>query len=256
MLQNYLYQILKRSVNIMENPLFIGLSRQMAIQDKMNLIANNIANVNTPGYRSDKVLFEEFVTKPKPTNEAMSMVYTYGQFKDTAAGQMTSTGNPLDVSLHGPAFMMVETAAGTQYTRAGNFSMNNNHELVNASGNPVLDQGQGRITLPEGAREITITNDGQIATEQGVVGQIGMVEFQNVQTLVPTGSGFYRASPNDAGAPAQNTIMKQGLLEGSNVQAVLEMTDLIEISRQFQSMHRTLQNEHDRQRDTIKALTE
>lgn len=240
----------------MENPLFIGLSRQMAIRDKMNLIANNIANVNTPGYRADKVLFEQYVTKPKPANESLAMVYTYGQFKDTAAGQMTTTGNPLDVALSGGGFMMVETAAGTQYTRAGNFTLNNERVLVNASGNPVLDQGQGRITLPANAQDITITNDGRIVTDQGEAGQIGVVEFQNVQTLVPTGSGFYTASPDDAGAPAQNTLVKQGMVEGSNVQAVLEMTDLIEISRQFQSMHRTLQNEHDRQRDTIAALTE
>ncbi len=240
----------------MENALYIGLSRQMVLRQNMNLVANNIANVNTPGYRADKMLFEEYIVDPKPANEELSMVLDYGQYKDTAQGKMSYTGNQLDVALQGPAFMMVETAQGTQYTRAGNFALNNNRELVNAEGYPVLDCGQGRIVFPENIREVTITDNGQIASDQGVIGQIGMVEFNNVNNLRPTGNGFYLAENDEIPLPAENTIMKQGMLEGSNVKAVLEMTDLIEISRDYQSMQRMLQNEHDRQRSTIQKLTE
>ena len=243
----------------MENSIYVGLSRQVALSQRMNLIANNIANVNTPGFRADKMLFEEYVVNQKNSDSVeneLSMGLDYGQYKDTAAGKTQYTGNPLDVALDGPGFMSIETEQGTQYTRAGNFTLNANGELVNASGHHVLDNGGGRITIPETAKEIRITNNGQIVTEQGVAGQIGVKEFNNVQTLIPSGNGFYNAPANDPGAAAQQTIVKQGLVEGSNVEAVLEMTDLIEISRQFQSMQRSLQNEHDRQRNMIKSLTE
>lgn len=244
----------------MENALYVGLSRQMALQQRMNVLSNNIANVNTPGYRADKMLFEEYVFKEKlnrdNTKDDISMVLDYGQYKDTAAGVMQQTGNALDVALSGPAYMMVETAQGTKYTRAGNFALNNEGLLVTPSGNPVLDNGQGRITIPEGVREITITKNGEILTEQGAVAQIGMVEFANVQNLKSTGDGYYVAENNEVAIPAENTTMEQGMIEGSNVKAVLEMTDLIEVSRAFQSMQRTLQNEHDRQRSAIQKLTE
>jgi len=240
----------------MENALYVGLSRQVALQRQMALVSNNIANVNTPGYRADKMLFEEYVTKQDVTKEDLSMVLDYGQFKDTAAGQMSSTGNALDVALNGPGFMMVETAEGTKYSRAGNLTLNNERVLVTASGNPVLDNGEGQITMPENVREITITTDGQIITDQGAAGQIGMVEFANVNNMRSTGDGYYMADNGEVAIPVQQTKMQQNMLEGSNVQAVLEMTDLIEISRQFQSMQRMLQNEHDRQRDTIQKLTE
>lgn len=240
----------------MEDPLYIGLSRQVALQRQMSLVANNIANVNTPGYRADKVLFEEFVAKPKPMKEEISMVFDYGQFKDVAPGKTSFTGNPLDVALEGPAFMMVETAEGTKYTRAGNFSLNNNGELVTAAGNPVLNDGQARIIIPEGAKDIVIAKDGQIVTDQGAAGKIGMVEFGNVNNLRSTGDSYYVADNGEVAIPAQNTNMRQNMIEGSNVQAVLEMTDLIEVSRQFQSLQRTLQNEHDRQRSTIQKLSE
>jgi len=240
----------------MENTIYIGLSKQVALQQQMSIVSNNIANVNTPGYRADKMLFEEYVTSPKPTNEAISQVLDYGQYKDTQAGTVSFTGNPLDVALQGPGFFLIETAAGTQYSRAGNFALNNNRELVNASGNPVLDNGEGRITIPPEVKEITITANGEIVTDRGAAGQLGMVEFANVQNLRPTGSGFYTPVGGEVAAPAENTIAAQNSLEGSNVQAVLEMTDLIEISRQFQSMQRNLQNEHDRQRSTIQKLTE
>ena len=241
----------------MENGLYIGLSRQMALQKQMNLVSNNIANVNTPGYRADKMLFEEYVLQTKTENrEKLSMVLDYGHFKDTAAGQMTNTGNPMDVALDGPAFMMVETNEGTKYSRAGNFTLNNEGLLVTSSGYPVLDNGEGQITLPQGIKEITITDNGQIITEQGAAGQIGMVEFDNVNMLRSTGDGFYRIEGDQQPIPAENTKMRQGMVEGSNVKAVLEMTDLIEISRQYQSNQRNLQNEHERQRSTIQKLTE
>lgn len=240
----------------MENGLYIGLSRQLALQKKMQLVSNNIANVNTPGFRADKMLFEEYVYKTNNENQdRLSMVLDYGQYKDTAAGKISFTGNAYDVALQGPGYMSVETAAGTKYTRAGNFAVNGEGLLVTPTGNPVLDDGGGRITIPENVKDIKITTDGQIVTDQGALGAIGMFEFDNPQLLRPTGDGFYEITEGAIPVEAENTIMKQGMIESSNVKAVLEMTDLIEISRQYQSNQRNLQKEHDRQLDTIEKLS-
>lgn len=240
----------------MENALYIGLSRQVALQSQMNTIANNIANINTPGYKSQQMVFEEYlVDANKKDQEVMSMVLDYGQFTVKSQGPLRLTGNALDIAIEGEGYMMIETPQGTMYTRAGNFQLNENGELVNAAGQRVLSAGEGTITIPRDAREIKIGTNGEIATDQGVVGQLGVVEFENVQDLEFMGNGLFR-SANDAGSPPVNSKVRQNMIEGSNVQGVLEMTNMIDVSRQYQSMHRMLQSEHDRQRSTIQKLAE
>jgi flagellar basal-body rod protein FlgF len=241
----------------MENGIYIGLSRQIALQRQMTLLANNVANINTPGFKAQKPLFEEYISKPDMMDNAqksMSLVYDYGQFKVEAQGSMKLTGNPLDIALDGPGWMMVETPEGTKYTRAGNFTMNAIGELVTPSGNRVLDAGQKTITIPSGSTDIRVTENGDISTSNGVIGRLGVMEFENVQDLRPTGDGFYttEALPQ----PALETKVRGGMIEGSNVQGVLEMTNLIEISRKYQSVNRMLQSEHERQRTVIRDLTE
>lgn len=244
----------------MENGIYIGLSRQIVLQRQMNLLANNIANINTPGYKAQKPIFEEYLSKPEKTREEMSLVFDYGQFHVEAQGPMKLTGNPLDVALDGPGWMMVATPEGTQYTRAGNFAMNAEGELVTPTGLQVLDDGQKPITLPDGATDIRITTDGQVTTSEGVAGRIGVVEFDNQQMLAPSGNGLYTVRDEVAGQivpqPAENTLVRQNMIEGSNVQGVLEMTDMIDVSRTYQSISRMLQSEHDRQRSAIQQLTE
>lgn len=240
----------------MENALYIGLSRQVALQAQMNTIANNIANINTPGYKSQQMVFEEYlVNANKKDQETLSMVLDYGQFTVKSQGPLKLTGNPLDIAIEGDGYMMIETPEGTMYTRAGNFKLNENGEIVNGSGQRVLGAGEGPITIPRDAREIKIGTNGEVATEQGVVGQLGVVEFNNMQDLEFMGNGLFK-SVNDAGAPPVNSKVRQNMIEGSNVQGVLEMTNMIDVSRQYQSMHRMLQSEHDRQRSTIQKLAE
>ena len=110
----------------MENSIYIGLSRQMTLQSQMSLIANNVANINTPGYKANKPLFEQYVSEPRIMDgEEMAQVFDYGQYNVEAQGALKMTGNDLDVALDGPGYMMIETASGTRYTRAGNFTLNN-----------------------------------------------------------------------------------------------------------------------------------
>lgn len=241
----------------MENSLYIGLSRQMALQEQMDIVANNIANLSTPGYRGHNMVFLEYMSRQrnaeKAGNDSISMVHDYGQFMNTESGPLQQTGNPLDVALQGPGFFGVETPDGVQYTRAGNFQINGSGELVTGSGQLVAAAGGGTISIPEGSIEIKIARDGTISTEQGETGQIMMVEFENPQDLVAQGNGLYKTE--EAGEAAENTEMMQGMIEGSNVNAVLEMTRMIDVSRAYQSTQRMLQAEHDRQRGMIQTLT-
>lgn len=236
----------------MENAIFVGLSRQVALQNQMTIIANNIANMNTSGYRAQNAVFREMIEDPKGIEDPLSMVLDYGQFQNTAPGPMRSTENPLDVALQGPGYLGVASGDETLFTRAGSFHVGINGELLTGAGDIVASTGGGPIIIPPEAKDLRITKDGTVTTNDGALGQIMVVEFENVQALEPTGNGLYRT--DEAGNPAQKTQVLQGMLEGSNVNAVLEMTRMIDVSRAYQSTQRMLESEHERQRGMIQKL--
>jgi flagellar basal-body rod protein FlgF len=236
----------------MENSLYVGLSGQVALEQKMSLIANNVANINTPGYRGQNGLFKEFISDQRRMKEDVSLVYTYGQYQMNDPGPVKITGNALDVALVGPGFLGVQTPEGVQYTRAGNFSLNALGELVTARGYKVADQGGGTISIPPSAKYVTIDQKGVVSTDEGEIGTLMVAEFADYQKLDPAGNGLYKTDerPN----PAEDTAVIQGKLEGSNVEAVVEMTRMIDVSREYQAIQRIMQSEHDRQRTAIQKL--
>lgn len=236
----------------MENSLYVALSRQVALGENMAIIANNIANINTPGFRGQNMIFEEFIEKPRGLEEPLSMVLDYGHYQKTDPGPVSLTENPLDVAIEGPGFFGIQTPDGVQYSRAGNFTIDVNGTLVNALGYRVAGAGGGDIVIPQNAKEIMIDENGFVSTEDGQVGQIMVMEFDSDQPLDPTGDGLYFTEV--AGRPAENSRVLQGMLEGSNVQGVVEMTRMIEVSREYQAIQRMTQNEHDRQRNAIQRL--
>jgi len=238
----------------MENTIYIGLSRQIALQQHMSLIANNIANINTPGYKANKILFAEYLDKPKGMNETMSMVLDYGNYRVTGNGPIKRTDNPLDVALEGKGYFGVQGPGGkTYYSRSGNFTLTADRQLVTQQGYAVLDAGGGTITLPAGD-DVMIDERGTIATKAGVIGQLMVQEFSKLQNMIPVGNTLY--ATKEAGVPSTTTRVVQGAQEGSNTQGVIEMTDMIEVSRNYQSVARMLQTEHDRLRSTIRTMTQ
>lgn len=245
----------------MENPIYIGLSRQVALRAQMDLIANNVANMSTPGYRAQNMVFTEFVEKPKGRHDSLrkqdpiSMVLDYGHYQVNEAGPMQFTGNQLDAALNGPGYFGVRAPGSdeTVYTRAGAFQVNVQGELVTGTGHQVMGQGGGVIVIPDDAKQIKIGEDGAIATEDGEIGRLMVVEFDDLQALEARGDGTY-ASEED-GNPAQNTRVIQGMVEGSNVKPVLEMTRMIDVLRSYQQAQRLLQSEHERQRTMIQRLS-
>jgi flagellar basal-body rod protein FlgF len=237
----------------MENTIYLGLSRQMTLQTKLDVIANNVANMSTPGYRGQNLLFSEYVSKPRGSTDSLSFVYDPGQYQNTESGSVSYTENPLDIYLSGPGFMGVQGPDGINYTRAGNLEMRADGTLITSAGFPVAGAGGGAIVVPANSREISIDENGFVSNQDGQLGQLMIMEFENLQELKPLGNNLYKTDA--AGAAAENTVVRQGALEGSNVNPVLEMTRMIDALRSFQNVHNIMNSENERLRTAIQQLT-
>jgi flagellar basal-body rod protein FlgF len=237
----------------MENTIFIALSRQTGLEQKMSVLANNIANVNTPGYRAQNTVFNQYLVEGEDKNKDIYQVLDYGEYMNTAAGSISQTGNPMDLAIKGDAYFAVQTPQGLGYTRAGKLTLNINNELVNPAGYPITDDGGNPIALPPNAKEFIVDEMGNISTDQGTIGKLNLVEFGNQQNLKAAGNGVYLT--DDQGIPSTTSRVIQGAYEKSNVQGVLEMSRMIETSRDYQSLSRVLQGDHERQRSMIQKLT-
>lgn len=240
----------------MENISYIGLSQQMALTSMMNASANNVANMSTPGFKGQRVMFVDYLNKSPEANrrDAIHQVLDYGTYRDTTQGSLQMTGNDLDVALEGDGYFVVGGPNGNRYTRNGSFSLNAQREIVTKTGERVLGGG-APLVVPEGARNITISPDGFITTEQGEVGQFDMAGFANQQQMTEEGDGFYTAAEGVVAGPAGDVRMVQGAIEGSNVNPILEMNRMVEVLRAYQSTYRMLTNDHERIRGAIQKLS-
>ncbi len=238
----------------MENSIYIALSKQMALRSNMNMVSNNIANMNTTGYRGQNMMFEEFISDPRGSDDELSFVLNKGQYQSAAPGAVKYTGNPLDVAVSGPGYMGVQGPGGeVMYSRAGDFQMDAGGVLTNSNGRPVASAGGASITIPQGSTEIKIDERGFVSNQDGQLGQLMLVEFENIQALEPVGNNLYKTEA--AGQPATNSRIKQGHLEGSNVNSLTEMTKMIDTLRTYQSVQNVLKTENDRLRGAIQKLT-
>jgi flagellar basal-body rod protein FlgF len=238
----------------MENVSYIGLSRQMALHRLMEITANNMANINTPGYKSQNVLFREYLSKPQGADEKISQVQTIGAYRDLSQGSLTQTSNKLDMAIQGPGYFVVRTPDGVRYTRAGSFALNSKGEIVTKAGHTVLNDTGGVLTVPTGATQITVTENGDIGSEQGSVGKMKIATFGNLQSLIPAGDNLYDAQ-GALERPVEKLQVVQGMIETSNVQSILEMNKMIEILRMYQSAQNMLMQDHERLRSVIQRLT-
>ena len=245
----------------MENSIYLALSKQLVLQTDMQIVANNIANMNTTGYRAQNLLFSEFLSDtrerrvdPRAAGDDLSFVYDRGQYENTDPGSLRFTGNALDMAIEGPGFFGVQGPDDeVMYTRAGEFQKGVDGTLLTPAGYAVAGQGGGPITIPDDSTEIKIDERGAISNQNGQIGQLMLVEFEDTQKLEPYGDQLYR-SPEE-GNPAENSRIKQGELEGSNVQPVVEMTRMIETLRNFQANQNILRTENERLRSAIQKLT-
>ena len=238
----------------MENIGYVGLSQQLAMQQQMNITANNIANMNTPGFKATGVLFKDFINKPKGGGEEINQVINQATYRNLAPGSMSRTGNTLDLALNGAGYFVVQTPNGPGYTRDGSFSLNAAGELINQSGRQVLSDGGQPIVFPPEATDIQITPEGVITSSVGEIGRLKITNLDQPQKMKRLGDNLLSAG-GAREIPVEKTSVVQGSVEGSNVNAVLEMNKMIELLRMYQSTARMLQNDHDRIRGAIQKLT-
>jgi flagellar basal-body rod protein FlgF len=245
----------------MENALLVGLSRQTALRRQLDVIANNIANLNTTGFKGDGVVFQQFLT-PDARGDGMatadrqvSFVTDRATWHDMRAGAAQQTGNPLDVAIDGDAFLVLQTPRGERYTRNGALKINAAGELVTSEGFRVLGDG-GPLVFQPNDTSITIGRDGAIATEDGARGRLRLVEFAEAGRLQKEGASTFVAPEGMTPRPATLATVHQGAIEKSNVQAVLEMTRMIEATRSYSNIAQLLQNQGDLRRSAIDKLAE
>lgn len=238
----------------MENISYVGLSQQMALQREMEITANNIANMNTPGYKAQGVMFLEYLNRAKGEEGPLRQVQDYGVYRDLAAGTLRQTFNKLDVAIEGDGYFAVQTPEGVRYTRDGGFALNAAREVVTKAGFQVLGDG-GPITIQADATDITITPQGDVTTDKGPVGRIRVVAFANPQMLRAQGNNLYDAN-GAVEQPVDDARVQQGMLESSNVNPVVEMNKMIQVLRAYQATQRMLMDDHQRQLGAIQKLTQ
>ena len=244
----------------MENALLIGLSRQVALARELDVIANNMANVNTNGFKARSSRFAEYLM-PKASADAfpspdrrLSYVIDAGTPVDFSTGSIDRTGNPLDAAINGDAFFAVQTPAGERYTRNGAFQLNPQGQLVNSDGFQVLgDNGPIAFDPQESGAEIGV--DGTVTTSQGQRGRIRLVRFDNPQALVNEGANLFSSTAPAQAAGATSRI-QNGAVERSNVKAVVEMTRLMEVNRSYSSVASTVSRIDELRRTAIQRLAE
>ncbi len=236
----------------MENAIYIGLSQQMALRRHMDITANNLANMTTTAFKSVAPVFQEFLSDKKQGTE-ISFVQDYGMYHDKSVGQITGTGRPLDLAISGDGFFSVQTDAGVRYTRNGNFKLDAEGFITTNSGDFLLDETGATIQMDLANPDIEVAADGTINLGGQQSTKLELMKFENDQLLKQEGNGYF--NPDGAEAePVEGIKILQGSLEGSNVNAILEMTSMIEIMRSYTSAQKLLDAEHDMQMKTIEEL--
>ena len=252
----------------MENALLVGLSRQMSLSHELDVIANNIANIDTTGYKSDRSTFIEFLMPGAANGQftgrdrRASFVEDRATWIDNSPGSITRTGDPLNIAIDGKGYFTVQTPRGQRYTRNGAFGLDATGQLVTSDGYQVLGDG-GPITFQPTDHDITISESGIITVREGAStadsprGKLQIADFAAPRLLEKDGNSTFRApngvNPNPAPA---NTRMVQGAVEKSNVNAIAEMSRMIQITRSYQDVAAILQQQGDQRRNALQQLSQ
>ncbi len=218
-----------------------GTETMLAHERRMDQISNNLANVDTAGYKKEDITFWEmmFTTADRRPRVGKALKI----LTDQQQGSAKQTDNTLDFAINGDGFFKIQTAAGVRYSRNGNFTLNNEGQLSTFDGNLVLGDS-GPITLAD--QNVKVGRDGQITANDLPINRLGIVSFPNLQGLEKEGASLFRLK---AGAtqeqPVESPNIQQGYLEGANVNVVSEMTEMIDLQRAYQSQQKAIQTTDD-----------
>ncbi|ETX29691.1 flagellar hook-basal body complex protein [Roseivivax isoporae] len=235
----------------MQVPGYTTLTRLSGLMREMQVVANNIANAETTGYRQQGVLFSEYVARLGDGSVSMA-AGRIGQ-TDLSQGTLKRTGGQFDLAIEGDGFFQVQGPDGVRLTRAGAFSPGPAGELLTMTGHVVLDAGGAPILVPPGAGDLAIAEDGTMSSAGRPVGQIGLVVPLDPRGLVREGDTLFRA---DAGVdPVTEPRLRQGFLESSNVDTLGQIARMVEVQRAYELGQSFLDQEHERVKAALLALS-
>ena len=236
----------------MTNAISALLSKQVGLRQQVDVIAHNVANLSTAGFKREDLAFATHIERLDVPGSSLALARVESTRTDLRPGPLERTGNPFDFAIDGSGFFAVETAGGIRYTRDGRFSTNQLGELVTTTGHRVLDDGGSPIFIPAQVSDLTLSADGTLSAPDG--GPLGVLGIRELP------AGFVRREADGLFAtevepePALDAKVVQGFLEGSNVNPVRELTDLIEAQRAYERGRAMLDTEHERIRRMVEKL--
>jgi flagellar basal-body rod protein FlgF len=235
----------------MESAGYTTLTRQSGLLRELQVVANNIANAATTGYRQEGLIFSEFV---KRTEGGPSLSMARGNVRMTSMlqGPLTPTGGMLDLAIEGDGFFLIETPSGERLTRAGSFSLSAQGDLVTPDGFRVLDAGGAPVFIPPDATSIGLSPDGTLSDNGRPLAQIGLVRpIDRIGMIREDGVMFHA----DGGfEPVEEGRMHQGFLEGANVDPIGQVARMIEVQRAYEMGQSFLDTEHERVTSALDSL--
>ena len=236
----------------MSNPISVLLSKQIGLRQQVDVIANNVANISTTGFKREDLAFASHIERLDLPGDSLALAKVQSSHTDFRPGALARTGNAFDFAIEGAGFFAVETAAGVRYTRDGRFGTNQLGELVTSTGHRVLDEGGAPILIPAEISDLTISSDGVLSGPDGAAfGALGVRQLPE-GFLRREADGLFVADAEPELAVDARVV--QGFLESSNVNPVQELTDLIEAQRAYERGRAMVDSEHERIRQMIEKL--
>ncbi|MCX8505417.1 MAG: flagellar basal-body rod protein FlgF [Alphaproteobacteria bacterium] len=244
----------------MKTPTYIAISKQTGMMREMDSIANNLANVSTTGFRSKHKLFQEYLEKTGKLGpqDRISFVQDVGDYRNNKFGKLQTTNRGFDLAIQGEGYFVLGSPSSNFYTRNGAFALDDKNQLVTSEGFPVLQEGDVPVVVPANS-SISIGLDGSItATEIGsgnatstTIGRLKLVKFDDDQALRDAGAAEYTTDQEPKPA---NGIIRQGMLESSNVEPITEITHMITVQRSYEMSSSLVKSEDSRERAMLEKL--
>lgn len=229
---------------------YAALTRQSGLMREMQVVANNIANLSTTGFRREGVIFSEHVTRMNE-GPSLSMASGNARLVDLSQAGVSQTGGAFDLAIQGEGFFLIETATGQALTRAGAFTPSASGELVTPDGNRLLDQGGAPVFIPPNAKVVAVAQDGTVSADGQPIARIGLWGPTDPTALRhQTGTMFSAGEVQ----PLDGAILLQGFLENSNVEPVSEIARMIEVQRAYEMGQKFMDAEDQRMRGVIQTL--
>lgn len=246
----------------MDTALYVGLAHKAALKRRMDVVAHNIANMNTTAFNKERVVFRQLLMDAPgaaaTSGGKIAYVQDYGVLRNLDAGTMIPSGNDLDVFIKGRGYLSVQSSDGeTLYTRNGRMMIDNENNLALLSGEKVLDDTGTPIQFEDDDMDIHIANDGTISTNNGERGKLGLAQFTNEQDMKRRGSSLYETQ--QAPKPIENITdieIRQKAFESSNVNAIESMVEMIDVMRAYQKASKNESGYEDMRKDSLKRLAQ